>query len=159
MHPDCFWVHFQEVTMKYEVLAKTENDQLLINRQVVDEIVSRFPNKKFLLTIQEFEKPKSKEQLGFFFGGIIREAAKFFEMRDDDLYDFLLKKCSTRLITLPNGDQEVVVKRPSGMNMKELSAFISNAIVELSHWGYAVRTPEEYFQSKDAELKGQLVSI
>lgn len=145
--------------MKYEVLAKTDNENILINRQVIDEIVTRFPNRKFLVTFQEFEKPKSKEQLGFFFGGIIREAAKFFEMSDDDLYDFLLKKCSTRLISLPNGDQESVVCRPSGMNMKDLSTFINNAILELSHWGYSVRTPEEYFASKDAELQKELVAL
>jgi hypothetical protein len=145
--------------MKHELLGKIENGKLLLNKVLLDLVIEKHQNKKMLVIFADFEVSKSKEQLGYWFGGVLPTAAKFFEMEQDDLYDLLLKKCATRMLSLPNGDMEEVVQRPSAMNMQEFSEFINKAILELSHWGYDVETSENYKIRMEQQLNGELVAL
>lgn len=90
--------------------------------------------KTYRLMFEEVKNLKTKKQLGFIFGGVIKALCAFFSRLG---YDFTPEQVKewiysevgiTELLILPNGAKKNVIKTLSGMSKKEASDFIYRLI-------------------------------
>ncbi len=145
--------------MKYELLAKAEKGKLLINRHVIEEVAERFDGKKLLVHIQPIGKAISPAQRGYYFAGVVKAAAEYFGFEETVMHDYLKSECNQKVITLPNGKTKTIVASTAGLNRKEYTEFVDRCIIRLAELGFAVENPEDYYNRKDNELRGELAAL
>lgn len=92
------------------------------------------------VSYEPVEKTKSKEQLGFIFGGIIKALLAYFKALGFNDYTPEIIKTWLYYETgvfdkkmLPDGSYKEIVKTLSGMNKKEASEFINKALNFIEH--------------------------
>ncbi len=92
------------------------------------------------ISYEPVKKPKSKEQLGFIFGGIIKALLLYFNSLGFNDYTPEIIKTWLYYETgvfnkkiLPNGEYREIIKTLSGMNKNEASEFISKTLSFIEH--------------------------
>lgn len=87
-------------------------------------------NKIYRLSFEEAASIKTKEQLGFIFGGIFKALRLFFQnygynFTHEQIKEWIYDEVGTKeIITLPNGRQKELNKTLSKMSKREASEFI-----------------------------------
>lgn len=86
--------------------------------------------KIYNLTIEEVKSLKTKKQLGFIFGGIIKALVLYFsrlgyDFTPSQIKEWLYSEIGVReTLFLPNGQEKQIIKTLSGMSKLEASNFI-----------------------------------
>lgn len=144
--------------MKQELLGYTDKEFFYMNEAIIKAFVAKNPDAKFRVTIENFEKEKSKAALGYFFAEIVTSGALYFDMEEDDWYNHLCMKCGTKMIRLPSGEMEPVIETVSKMDFEKFQRFLKKCVEECQHWGFIPETPEEYKDRMYRQAKGKQVS-
>ena len=91
-------------------------------------------DKVYNVTFEELKQFKTKKQLGFIFGGIIKSLCQFFNgygynFTPEQIKEWLYQEIGIKeTLFLPNGQQKEIIKTLSGMSKKETSDFICNLL-------------------------------
>ena len=92
------------------------------------------------ISYEPVQKPKSREQLGFIFGGLIKALLIYFNSLGFEDYTPDIIKTWLYYETgvfdkkiLPSGERREIIKTLSGMNSKEASDFINKALNFIEH--------------------------
>ena len=104
--------------------------------------------KEVLLTVSRFSGKKTREQLGYYFGGIVEFAAKNLHgggYTKEEAYYLIMEHCSKRPVTNKRtGETCLRAMRLSELDKFRTAQLIDEAIIWLASEGCVVETPEEY---------------
>lgn len=90
--------------------------------------------KEYRLSFEEVKQAKTKKQLGFIFGGIVKSLCLFFNdygynFTPEQIKEWLYSEIGVReTLFLPNGQQKEIIKTLSGMDKAEVSKFIFDVL-------------------------------
>jgi hypothetical protein len=93
------------------------------------------PNKVYKISFEEVKQLKTKKQLGFIFGGIIKALCLYFErlgynFSPSQIKEWIYSEIGiSDSLFLPNGKKVTIVKTLSGMTKNEASEFICKLIM------------------------------
>lgn len=121
--------------------------QIVNNHLVFDDASSfknylqRYNGKEIEVCIKQRQKPKSQNQLGYFFGHIILQMAEHFGYTDEEMYGILKHKF---LIKFMDTEKEYV-QSLSELSRKETADFIDHCIRFGLELGVEIYPPEVFY--------------
>jgi len=144
--------------MKYYIVAQIKKGKLIYNVEDMRAILSNLKESSYIqITISNLSEAKSKEQLGYFFGGIVNDAAEHFGWEEEEMYQWLISECNKQAVVNKfTGEINYVAFGLSHCDKGGISAVIEKAIRLLAEHGFVVQTPEEYLLNEE-KIKKPLI--
>lgn len=136
--------------MKKYLIASKKGGKFTYDIDEMKQIVSTFPeNRKIQISFELASEQKSRQQLGYWFAGVVKDAANHFGWDDIDMYEWLITKCNKKPVVDKFTDELSYVSFGlSRCDKGELTVVIEKAIQALAEQGFTVRPPEDYLNSK-----------
>lgn len=132
-----------------QIISKIKNGAVSFNDDELKKFFLKNEGREILVSFDVFGEGKSKEQLGFFYGGVIGALVDLgWTKREAEIY---LKQHCGECEQVPDpitGEIKLILPSIAEMNMRELSVFIDACVKHLGENGVHVPTPLEYWKSK-----------
>ena len=140
---------FNEKFLRITGIAKNETF-IPYDKSFSNSVFKHFEGQVIDVIVQPHEEPKSEEQLGYFFGVIIKMVCTKTEMfrgwSEKEIYSYFCQQYlfDEKVMHLNGGSQEIVIpiiKTLSQLNKKQTAVFIQKVIEFLSENGIYVPEP------------------
>lgn len=119
----------------------------------MDDIGLRLKGKRILIRIERFSGKKTQAQLGYYFAGVVSEAAKYFGWEAKDMHDHLRTECNKREVVDSNsGEITWVVGSTADLSKFEYMEFIERCRIYLAEKGFEVRSSADYFRQLEEKF-------
>lgn len=132
-----------------QIISKAKNGAVSFNDDELKKFLLKNEGKEILVSFDVFGEKKSREQLAFFYAGVIGSLVDLgWTKREAEIY---LKQHCGECEQVPDpmtGEIRLILPSIADMNMKELSVFIDACIKHLGEQGVDVPQPESYWKSK-----------
>ena len=131
--------------MKKYLIATKQGNKLIYDVDEMQQIIYCFPeNRKVQITFELASERKTKEQLGYWFAGIVKGAAKHFGWEEDQMYEWLISSANKKpVVDKFTGEISYIAFGLSHCDKGELINVIEKAIQALAEQGYIVPMPNE----------------
>ena len=101
-----------------------------------------------LVILDQLYRKKTRQQLGYYYAGVVKEAADNFSMGEKEMDLWLRNECNKmEIIVFKTGEIVSVSGGFRDYNTKEMAEYIDRCIVFLAQQGYTVKTPDEYYDA------------
>lgn len=132
------------------------------NVELFNDVKNRLRGKKIELTLKEKSEEKTVDQLGYYYGGVLKtaHATNQYDWLDksEDLHEkvfapkFLMYEKAVRTVN-NKITMRKMIRSLSDLNQKEMSQFIERVIADLESDGIRVLLPSEYEIAKRYKTK------
>lgn len=132
-----------------EIITTAIRGTVSLDSDELRKFLLKNDKKQILITFCEFGKEKSPEQLGYFYGAIVKTLMDFGWTKKESV-NYLKKNCGEVEVFIDpsSGEKQLLLVSIADMGMKELSVFIDECIKFLGEQGVEIPQPEEYWASK-----------
>jgi hypothetical protein len=132
-----------------EIITTAIRGTVSLDSDELRKFLLKNDKKEILITFCEFGKEKSLEQLGYFYGAIVKTLMDLGWTKKDSV-NYLKKHCAdVEVFVDPStGERELILVSIADMGMRDLSVFIDECIRHLGEQGVEVPTPSQYWASK-----------
>lgn len=127
--------------MKHQFIADT-NETVKIPNNVLSAIKSD----RILITVEGWTGKKTKQQLGYYFAGVVKEAADYFGWEVWEMHEYLKSECNKKQLVDKLGEIHEVSGSTAVLNKYDYSLFVDRSIRHLADKGFSAKTPEEHFE-------------
>lgn len=132
-----------------QLISTIQDGALTLDSDEYRKFILKNEGREVLVSFDVFGSRKSREQLGYFFGGIIGTLEDLgWTKREGEIY--LKQHCGEceQFADPKTGEIKLLLPSIADMNMKELSVFIDACLKHLGEQGIEVPSPEQYWASK-----------
>jgi hypothetical protein len=134
----------------FHLIGSVKNSQLMVDRKLLSFFLDTYDGKKVLATFEQYLGKKTKQQLGYFFAGIVEEGRQKFGISPYLMKEWLKQECApiqaTNLIT---GEFKMIGESIAEMDKMRMMAFMDSCIDFLAKYNVKVKSPDEYWTSRE----------